>query len=136
MSRENVEVVRASVDFYVRGERDAYLACFAEDVEVRPDQDRFPEAEPFRGREEFRRFLAEVDQTWEGADNLVLREIFPVGDRVVFRADWGGRGRASGVDLRTSLTSICTVQDEQITKIEYSFAFDHTQALAAVGLSE
>ena len=116
------------------GERDAYLACFAEDVEVRPDVNRFPEAEPFRGREEFGRFLAEVEETWAGGDTIVLREIFAVGERVVFRADWGGRGRASGVDLRTSLTTISTVQDGQVTKIEYFF--DHTQALEAVGLSE
>ena len=66
-------------------------------------------------------------------NTLVLREIFAVGDRVVARADWGGRGRASGVDLRTGLTTIGTVQDGQITKIEYFFA--HTKALAAVGLS-
>ncbi len=134
MSRENVELIKASVDYYARGERDAYLACFAEDVEVRPDVSRFPEADPFRGREEFRRFLAEVDQTWEGGDTLVLGEIFAVGDRVVARAEWGGRGRASGVDLRTGLTTIGTVQDGQITKIEYFF--DHTKALAAVGLPE
>ena len=134
MSRANVELIKAVTDYYVRGERDAYLACFAEDVEVRPDVNRFPEAEPFRGREEFRRFLAEVDQTWEGADTAVLKEIFAMGERVVVRADWGGRGRASGVDLRTSLTTISTVQDGQITKIEYFF--DHTKALAAAGRSE
>ena len=57
-----------------------------------------------------------------------------MGERVVVRADWGGRGRASGVDLRTSLTTISTVQDGQITKIEYFF--DHTKALAAAGRSE
>jgi ketosteroid isomerase-like protein len=57
-----------------------------------------------------------------------------VGDRVVARADWGGRGRASGIDLRSSLTSISTVRDGRIVKIEWFF--DHAQALEAVGLSE
>jgi ketosteroid isomerase-like protein len=53
---------------------------------------------------------------------------------VVSRTDWGGKGRASGIDLRASLSSIITVRDGQITKIE--FFFDHAQALEAAGLSE
>ena len=57
-----------------------------------------------------------------------------MGDRVVARADWGGRGQASGIDLRSSLTGIYTVREGQITKVE--FFFDHAQALEAVGLSE
>jgi ketosteroid isomerase-like protein len=134
MSQENVEMVRSSIEAYIAGDRDAYLNFFAEDVEAIPDVSRFPEAEPFRGREEFRRFLTDIDQGWEEGASAVIRELFPVGDRVVARADWGGRGRASGIDLRSSLTSIYTVQDGRIVKIEWFF--DHAQALEAVGLSE
>jgi ketosteroid isomerase-like protein len=134
MSQENVEVVRPAIEAYATGDRDAYLAFMAEDIEIRPDVSRFPEAKPFGGRDEFRRFLADTDQGWEGGATAVVREIFPVGDRVVVRADWGGKGRASGIDLFSSLTSIYTVQDGQITKIE--FFFDHARALEAVGLSE
>ena len=123
-----------SIDWYA-GDRDALVELMAEDVEVHPDSSRFPEAKPFRGREEYRRFLAEIDQGWEGGASLSeIREIFPVGDRVVVRADWGGRGQASGIDLRSNLTAIYTVRDGQITKIE--FFFDHAQALEAAGLSE
>ena len=50
------------------------------------------------------------------------------------RIDWGGKGRASGIDLRSSLTVIHTVQDGQIIKIEYFF--DHAKALEAAGLKE
>ena len=66
MSQENVEIVRRAVEAYIAGGREAYLD-FAEDVEGRPDASRFPEAEPFRGREEFRRFLAEIDRAGRGA---------------------------------------------------------------------
>src|SRR6266487_5366504 len=135
MSQENVELVRSSIEALRRHGADAYLEFMAEDVEVHPDSSRFPEAKPFRGREEFRRFFAEIDQGWEGGDKLSeVREIFPVGDRVVARADWGGRGQASGIDLRSSLTGIYTVRDGQITKVE--FFFDHAQALDAAGLRE
>ena len=135
MSQENVEIVRAAYRAYIAGDREAYLDFFAADVEARPDASRFPEAKPFRGREELRRFLAEIDEGWEGGAGAgVIREVFPVGDRVVARADWGGRGRTSGIDLRSSLTSISTIRDGRIVKIEWFF--DHAKALEAVGLSE
>src|SRR6478672_6908081 len=132
MSRENVELVRSAVEAYNAGP-EAYLAFMAEDIEVRPDASVFPEGKPFRGRDEFRRFLAEIDEGWEGGDKLgVIREVFAVGDRVVARNDWGGRGRASGIDLRSNLTSVWTVADGKVVKIE--FYFDHAKALKAAGL--
>ena len=53
---------------------------------------------------------------------------------MVARADWGGRGRTSGIDLLSSLTSIYTFRDGRIVKVEWFF--DHAKALEAVGLSE
>ena len=134
MSEENVEIVRRTIEAYTVGDREAYFNFMAEDVEIRPDVSRWPEAKPFRGREEFRRFNADIDQDWEGGARAEIREVFPVSDRVVVRADWGGTGRASGIDLRSNLTSIFTVRDGQIIKIEYFF--DHAKALEAAGLSE
>jgi ketosteroid isomerase-like protein len=134
MSQENVELVRRAVEAYNAGP-EAHLAFMAEDIEVRPDASVFPEAKPFRGRDEFGRFLAEIDEGWEGGDKLgVIRELFAVGDRVVARADWGGRGRASGIDLRSSLSAVFDIRDGQIIRIE--FYFDHAKALEAAGLSE
>jgi ketosteroid isomerase-like protein len=134
MSEENVELVRSAFEAYSAGDHDGYADFFAKDVEVCPDVSRFPEAKPFRGREEFRRFIADIDQGWEGGGRAEIREIFPVGNRVVFRADWGGTGRTSGIDLRSNLTSIYTFRDGQIVKVEYFF--DHAQALEAAGLRE
>jgi ketosteroid isomerase-like protein len=128
MSQENVDLVRRSIEAYAAGEVDAYVEFFAEDVEVFPDVS-LPEAKPFRGREQFRRFVAEVAEGWEGSATADIQEIFPVGERVVARADWGGKGRTSGIDLRSSLTSVYTFRDGQITKIEYFF--DHAKALEA-----
>src|SRR4051794_27395243 len=134
MSQENVELVRSSLDAYNAGP-EAYLEFMAEDIEVRPDASVFPEAKPFRGRDEFGRFLAEIDEGWEGGDRLgATREVFAVGDRVVARADWGGRGRASGIELRSNLTAVYDIRDRQIIRIE--FYFDHAKALEAAGLSE
>jgi ketosteroid isomerase-like protein len=134
MSEENVAVVRAYTEAYNAG-GDAFLDFVAEDVEIVPDASRFPEAKAFRGREEYGRYIAGIDQDWEGGGRAEIKEIFPVGDdRVVSRVDWGGKGRASGIDLRASLSSIITVRDGHFTKIE--FFFDHAQALEAAGLRE
>ena len=129
-----MELVRACAEAYVSGDRDAYIDFMAEDVEVRPDASVFPDARPFTGREELKRFIADIDQQWEGGAGAVLNEIFAVGDGVVARSDWGGRGRASGLDVRSNLTVIYTVHDRQIIAIEYFF--EHAKALEAVGLRE
>ena len=134
MSQENVEIVRRAWEAYYSGDFDALLDLVAEDVEVHPDASVFPEATPFIGREEYRRFLTDIDSGWEGGVGGVINEAFAVGDRVVARGDWGGRGLASGIEIRSSLTGINTVRDGQIVKIE--FFFDHAEALEAVGLSE
>jgi ketosteroid isomerase-like protein len=133
LSQENVELVRAALEAHNRG-GDAWLDFMAEDVEIHPDASRWPEAKPFRGREEFRRFVADIDQDFEGGSRQEIKEILAIGDRVVARTDWGGRGRASGIDLRSSLTTLNTVRDGKIAKIDYFF--DHAKALEAVGLRE
>jgi ketosteroid isomerase-like protein len=134
MSEENVEIVRRTMEAYIGGDREAYYDLMAEDIEICPDASRWPDAKPFRGREEFRRFNTEIDQDWEGGARAEIKEIFPVDERVVVWSDWGGTGRASGIDLRSNLSAIFTVREGQITKIE--FFFDHAKALEAAGLSE
>ena len=134
MSQENVELVRSLLEGFLAGERDRYFASMAEDVAICPDASVFPDATPFTGREEFRRYLADIEEGWEGGSTGAVREIFPVGDRVVVRGDWGGRGLVSGLETHTSLTSIWTVRNREIVKIDYYF--DHAEALEAVGLSE
>jgi ketosteroid isomerase-like protein len=135
MSQEIVELVRRTMEAYTVGPREAYYSFMAEDIEICPDVSRWPEAETFRGREEFRRFNAEIDEDWEGGGRAEIKEVFPVDDeRVVVRTDWGGKGRVSGIDLVSNLSAIFTVRDGQITKLE--FFFDHAKALEAAGLSE
>jgi ketosteroid isomerase-like protein len=133
MPQENVEIVRSALEAYNAGP-DAYLGFMAEDIEVRPDASMFTEAKPLRGHEEFRRFLAVTEQDWDGGAKMDIREAFAVGDRVVARTDWGGRGRASGIDLRSNLSAVFDIRDGQIIRIE--FYFDHAKALEAAGLSE
>ena len=127
-----MDVVRSLLETHNAGGE--WLDFVAEDVEIHPDASRWPEAKPFRGREEFRRFVADIDQDFQERSKQEIKEIFAIGDRVVARTDWGGKGRASGIDLRSDLTTIFTVRDRKIVKFEYFF--DHAQALEAAGLRE
>ena len=94
MSEDNVEVVRAYVEAYNAG-GDAFVDFVvdfvAEDVEIVPDASRFTEAKPFRGREEYRRYIADIDQDWEGGDKSEIKEIFPRGRRPGGLSDRLGR---------------------------------------------
>jgi ketosteroid isomerase-like protein len=134
MSQANVEIVRRSLDAYNAGDIDASLSYFAADMEGFPDASAFPEAAPLHGREEYRRWVEEIDSPWVSAQN-VTREVFAVGDdRVVHRGDWGGEGVASGIETASSVTGIFTIRDGLISRVHWFF--DHDKALKAVGLAE
>jgi hypothetical protein len=62
----------------------------------------------------------------------IVREVLEIGGRVLLRGDWGGEGRASGIETLSNLSVVCTVQGGRIRKAE--FFFEHSEALEAVGL--
>ena len=134
MSRENVEVVRAYLDAYNRGESDAAVALCATDVEGYPDAS-FPEARPFIGHAALKAFLEEIGSPWAEPPRYILTEVVAVGDaRVLTRGDWRGRGAASAVESSSEWSIVWTFRDRQIARI--AWLSDHNKALEAVGLRE
>ena len=134
MSQQDVDLVLAFHAAY--NERDVNAAadfCTA-DVSVSPDASRFPEATSFVGRAKLRGFLEETSSAWI-SDSVTPIEIIDRQDgRVLVRADWGGTGTASGVEMSTSLSGVYTVRDGEIVSVEW--LFDHAEALKAAGLEE
>jgi ketosteroid isomerase-like protein len=111
---------------------DALRECYGPGVIMRGLEDG-PEPGPF-GRAKFRSFITDVLNAWTQF-HLETVEVFAVGDdRVVWRGDWHGTGAASGLNTSTSLTTLSTVRDGQVARIDYYF--DHDQALKAMGLEE
>ena len=134
MSQENVELVLAGIEAYAKGDLDATLALCAPDVEVFPDRTVFPEAEPLRSRDAYRRWLEEVASAWVRVE-VEVREVFALPDgRVVLREDSGGLGRSSGLRTSSNITGIFTLRSGLLTRVEWHF--DHAEALKAVGLEE
>jgi ketosteroid isomerase-like protein len=134
VSQENVEMALAVTDALNAGDLDRWIEFYAPDVQAFPDVSVWPESRALHGRGEFRSFITDVLNAWTQF-RLETVEVFAVGDdRVVWRGDWHGTGVASGLATSTSLTTVSTVRDGQVARIDYYF--DHNQALRAVGLEE
>ena len=132
MSETNVELVLAGHEAYNAGDLDALMELCAPDIEAFPDSSVFLEADQLRGRDEFRSWLEEINSAWISARQDTIEALALGGDRIVHRGEWGGKGAASGIETVSSITSIWTIRDGQITRVEYFF--DHEQALKAMGL--
>jgi ketosteroid isomerase-like protein len=135
VSRENVELVRAFVDAYNRGEFDAASKLCTPDVEGYPDASVFPEPRPRVGHAAIKAFLEEIGSAWAEPPRYVLTEAVAVGDaRVLVRGDWRGRGAASAIESSSEWSMVWTIRDRQIARI--AWFSNHSEALEAVGLSE
>jgi ketosteroid isomerase-like protein len=125
-------VLRGWTDAWNRGDFAVIVGSFAADAEVIPDPSG-PDEGPYVGRAAIMKFFEGLREEWE-SDEVSLRELFGVGDKVLARWDWRVRGRASGVETEVNVTSISTLSDGQIVWQRYYF--DHAEALKAMGLEE
>ena len=136
MSEENVEIVRAQIDAYNRGDYDAALALLDEDVEWHvPEVAALdaPASGIVRGRarvaEQFARWL----EAWE-THAFQVTDALSHGDDVFVAGLQVGRGRHSGLDIRVPTFHVFTVRDQKIVAMR---AFpERAEALEAAGLEE
>jgi ketosteroid isomerase-like protein len=148
MSQENVEVVRRAwetvnsddldVDDLLEGYLDVWLDEFFDPEIEWHDLPTLPEAGVHRGRDAFRRHLADYLDAWADS-TFEIEDIRAVGDRVVVRGRYGGVGRQSGAEIAGGLRGPATgaVYDFRAGRILRVLQFDtHAEALEAVGLSE
>ena len=129
MSQTNVEVVRAYLDACNAGDIDAMMDLCTPDVEAFPDIG-FPDGRPLHGREEFRRWVLELEEAWVSA-RWKTNEARAVGaDRVLERGEWGGVG--SSIETYAGYAALYTIRDGQIRRVEW-FS-EHDRAPKAAGL--
>jgi ketosteroid isomerase-like protein len=134
MPQENVEIVRANIDAFNRGDYEAALAGLDEEVEWHiPDVAALdaPASGMVRGRER----VAEVFARWLGAwdpFSFEVTEIVGHGERVFLAGLQVGRGRQSGVDVSVPTFRVCTLRDRRIVVMQ-TFP-DRAAAREAAGL--
>ena len=81
MSQENVEIVRASIAAYCRGDLDAALKDFDPDVVIRPDPN-WPENRPSLGYDAARSLIGDIMAAF-GTTETISEEMIDAGDRVL-----------------------------------------------------
>jgi ketosteroid isomerase-like protein len=133
MSRENVEVVRRSLDAVNRRDVEEVLSLTDPDGELHSAIIGGAEGSVFRGHDGFRRWLTEMYQTFDEV-NTELTEYRDMGERVLAFGRIRARGRESGLQLDSETGWIFTVRAGRLVRAEGFLS--RAQALEAAGLSE
>jgi ketosteroid isomerase-like protein len=134
MSRENVEIVRAAFDAYLRGEIDAVLRLCDEDIVVTQPPE-VPGVSPQQhGHAGVLEAFAIWPEQWDDFSVEIERVIAHSGDYVVVATRQRGRGKQSGVEVAMGFTLAFTVRGGKIA--EWRIFVRQDQALEALGLRE
>jgi ketosteroid isomerase-like protein len=135
MSEENVEIVRGVYDAWQRGDFEAALEPFHEDVEWfgPPDISRAGGGRVESGHQGVRRSVGRWMGIWVD-HRFELRELIDCGAEVLAEGWQQGRGRGSGVEVSEEIFSVWTLQAGKI--VRQRMFRDRAQALKAAGLSE
>ena len=128
MSRENVEVVRRSLEAF-EDDQDAWLQTLDPELEWYPVEDGHIPSHGFDGARGVRqRWL----DTWEG-HSIEVEELTGQGENVLGTIHLSGRGKGSGVDVDLRVYLHFKVRNG---KIVYCYEYERREdALEAAGLS-
>ena len=125
MSTDNVAIVEESLRHYLRGDYDAALIVFAEDVELITALERF---QGHRGViEEAERW----EETWEEY-RFDVEELVDAGDKVVMLYRQVARAKVSGIEVGEVAGWVYTLREGKIVRLE--MFPDQASALRAAGV--
>lgn len=133
MSQENVEIVRAICEAFVRGDYAESLKRVDPAFEmVGPGDVTFGSA-PAHGHEQIQRAFDSFLGTWSDY-RAEVQELRDFGDNVLVETRQQGRGRGSGVDVAETVYVIFTVAAGRVVRA--AVFRDRSAALEALGMSE
>jgi ketosteroid isomerase-like protein len=130
MTRKNVEVVRAALDAWNRGDWEAVLKDAAPNFEF----DFSRSVGPGRGvysLDQMTQYFQEFTEAWESL-NLEAHELIDAGQHLVMVTTLEARGRG-GIELHAQAAFVWTIRDGRATHL--SFYQERKEALEAVGLA-
>ena len=130
MSEETVEAVRQVIDAFNRRDVDRVVSLCDPDYVWLPFRAQL-EGTSYRGHDDVRRFVADMDEDWTGF-RIDPIEFHEAGDQVVVIGQVSGRGSGSGVEIAFEGGFVFGVRDGLITHVtSYS---EPRAALESVGL--
>jgi ketosteroid isomerase-like protein len=109
--QRNVDLARRGLEVYNRGDIDAVLKLFSQDVQVYAPPD-FINSGLFHGHQGWLDWIGQWNEAWESFD-IQVKEIEPVGERfVIALVHQEGRGRGSGISVAQDVAYLYEVEGE------------------------
>ena len=134
MSQENVEIVRDAAAAFNRGDLDAWLEYWTDDIDYRAVEGALDDRGPMHGKDAVRAYLQDWLDMFDDLTVEPLELIDAAEDQVIAVLRFGGRAKLSGVETDLTYAVVYTIRDGKIARgREY---WTKEQALEAAGLSE
>jgi ketosteroid isomerase-like protein len=132
MSQENVEIVRRAVDAWNRGDLNAWLECFDEDIVWNPLPDA-PDLKPIHGRQAVLELMQRWLEPWDRYE-LETLELVDLGGVIIWTARHLAFQKRTEMALDQTMSAVCAFREDAIA--EFHMFPSRDQALQAAGLSE
>ena len=133
MSQEKLEIVRAAIDAFVRGDNEGVLSLCDEDIEITQAVGFAGVPDKLHGHAG----VLEAFDAWAGQWDdyrIEILRIADLGDHVMVTQVVRGRGKGSGVQVEMPLPLLFSVRAGKIS--EWRMFAREEEALEAVGLAE
>jgi uncharacterized protein len=134
MSEENVEIVRQMYAAFNRGDLDAVLEYWTDDIDFRAAEGAPDDHGPIKGKDALRAFQQDWLDTFDDFRAEPVELIEAGEDKVIAVVRISGRAKLSGVETDLTYAELDTLRDGKIARGRQYFTRD--EALKAAGLSE
>jgi ketosteroid isomerase-like protein len=118
MAQDNVDLVRLMFDRWNAGDVDGWLEFWHADAEwvSEPFQAFDGSARRYQGRDDLRRFPAEVLEGFADLGQVERPEFRDLGDRVLVLADYRARAGVAGPEVTTPMAWLLELRDGKIVR--------------------
>jgi len=127
MGEDSLQLCRRAYELYGRGDFDAMLELFAEDVEVNVAPPNI-ESGTYRGRDAYRQLIERWGASWSEMW-IEPQSMKPVGEWILAIVQYRGRTSASDVEVKQLSWELSRWEGGQVR--EYEVYFDPDQGRAA-----
>ena len=134
MSDENFEIVRAAAAAASRGDLDAWLEYWTDDLDFRAAEGAPDDHGPINGKDALRVFGQDWLDTFDEFKVEPVELIDAGDDNVIAVMRISGRAKLSGVETDMTYAELSTLRDGKIARGRQYFT--RGEALEAAGLSE
>jgi ketosteroid isomerase-like protein len=135
VSQAEIEIIREQFEAVNDRDWERAMDLYAEDVVlVVPRAEAVPHPGTYEGKEAVGKWFGDWFGMFDRDYRFTVDEAQDLGDAIFVSATHGGRGRASGVEVRGENAYLYRVREGKIARVE--FYATREEALAAAGTSQ